>query len=120
MWASMSTEIYRQHEKYISVNEILLYLQELFSEHSRTGRYKISKQLFRDKMKEEEEVGAHINSMIRLMEELESLDFTMDLHLQVYLILQSLPKSFEQTIVNFYMNKIECNLIELMNMLVMV
>ena len=32
MWASISTEIHRQHEKYDSAKEILLYLQELFGE----------------------------------------------------------------------------------------
>ena len=64
MWASMSTEIHRQHEKYNSAREILLHLQELFGEHSRTARYEISKRLFRAKMREGEEVGAHVNSMI--------------------------------------------------------
>ena len=33
------------------------------------------------------------------------------------LILQSLPKSFGQTIANFHMNKIECTLAELLSML---
>ena len=46
MWASMSTEVHRQHEKYTSANEILLHLQELFGEHSRTARYEISKRIF--------------------------------------------------------------------------
>ena len=35
----------------------------------------------RAKMKEGEDVGVHVNSMIRAIEELESLDFTMDYHL---------------------------------------
>ena len=90
----------------------------MFGEHSRTARYEISKRLFRAKMKEGEDVGAHVNSMIRSIEELESLDFSMDFHLQVDMILQSLPESFGQTIANFHMNKIECTLIELLNMLV--
>ena len=63
MWASMSTEMYRQHEKYNSAREILLHLQE-FGEHSRTARYEISKRLFLAKMREGEEVGAHVNSMV--------------------------------------------------------
>ena len=87
MWASMSTELHWQHEKYTSVNKILLHLQELFGEHSRTARYEISKRLFRAKMKEGEDVGVHVNSMIRAIEELESLDFTMDSHLQLDMIL---------------------------------
>ena len=65
MWASMSTEIHRQYEKYDSAKEILLHLQELFGEQSRIARYEISKWLFRAKMREGEGVGTHVNSMIR-------------------------------------------------------
>ena len=108
---------HQQHEKFTSANEILLHLQELFGEHSRTARYEKSKQLFHAKMKEGEDVRVHVNSIIRLMEELESLDFSMDLHFQVDLILQSLPESFRQTIANFHMKKIECTITKLMNML---
>ena len=49
-----------------------------------------------------------MNSIIRLIEELESLDFSMDFHLQMDIILQSLSESFGQTIANFHMNKIDC------------
>ena len=94
MWASMSTELHRQHEKYTSANEILLHLQELFGKHSRTARYKISKRVFRATMKGGEDVGFHVNSMIRAIEELESLDFKLDSLLQLDMILQSLPESF--------------------------
>ena len=38
--------------------------------------------------------------------------------LQTDLILQFLMESFRQTIANFHMNKIECTLVELLNMLV--
>ena len=55
----------------------------MFGEHSRIARYEISKRLFRAKMKEGEDVGVHVNSIIRSIEELESLDFSMDFHLQV-------------------------------------
>ena len=118
MWASMSNEIHRQHEKYTNAKEILLHLQELFGEQSRTARYEISKRLFCAKMKEGEDVGAHVNFMIHSIEELQSLDFMMNAQLQIDLILQSLPESFGQTIANFHMNKIECTLAKLLNMLV--
>ena len=120
MWASMNTEIHRQHEKYTSAREILLHLQELFGEQSKTTRFEISKWLFYAKKREGEDMGAHVNSMIRAIEELESLDFIMNFHLQLDLILQSLPESFGQTIANFHMNKIECTLAELLSMLVTV
>ena len=80
MWASMSNEIHRQ-QKYTNAKEILLHLQELFGEQSRTARYEISKRLFRAKMTEVEDVGAHVNSMICSIEELQSLDFMMNAQL---------------------------------------
>ena len=59
-----------------------------------------------------------MNSMIRAIEELESLEFIMDSHLQLDMILQSLPESFGQTIANFHMNNIKCTIVELLNILV--
>ena len=94
MWASISTEIHWQYKKYTSSREILLHLQELFGEQNRTAKYEISKRLFSAKMKEGEDVAVYVNFMIRAIEELESLDFSMDFHLQMDLILQSLPDSF--------------------------
>ena len=118
MWAYMSNEIHRQYKKYTNAKEILLHLQELFVEQSTIARYEISKLLFCAKMKEGKDVGAHMNSMIHSIEEIQSLDFMMNAQLQTDLILQSLPESFGQTIANFHMNKIECTLAELLNMLV--
>ena len=68
MWASMNIEIHRQHEKYTSAREILLHLQELFGEQSRTARYDISKRLFRAKMREGEDVGVHVKGKVRMLE----------------------------------------------------
>ena len=60
----MSTELHRQYEKYTSANEILLYLQELFGEHSRTARYEISKRIFHATMKEGEDVGVQVDFVL--------------------------------------------------------
>ena len=60
-----------------------------------------------------------MNSMIRAIEELESLDFKLDSFLQLDMILQSLPESFGKTIANFHMNNIKCTLVELLNILAM-
>ena len=56
MWASMSNELHKQHEKYTYAKENLLHLQGLFGEESRTARYKISKWLFYTEIKECEDV----------------------------------------------------------------
>ncbi|KAL6547443.1 hypothetical protein OROMI_023164 [Orobanche minor] len=52
-----------------------------------------------------------------MIERLEALDFPMHASLQTDLILQSLPDSFSQFVVNFNCNEIACNLAGLMNKL---
>ena len=56
--------------------------------------------------------------MIKDIEELEKLGMFMDKKLQINLILQSLTDLYAQFIVNFHMNKIQCIIAELVNMLV--
>ncbi|XP_039143941.1 uncharacterized protein LOC120281073 [Dioscorea cayenensis subsp. rotundata] len=114
----MSSDLQRSHEKMSDVRSILLHLQELYGQHSRTARYKISREHFRAKMSEGGEVGEHVLKMISMIERLEALDFSMDYNLQVDLIFQSLLDSFSQFIVNFNMNDIECTLAGLLHKLV--
>ena len=85
---------------------------------SRTARYEISKELFRTRLTEGVDVSVHVLKIINMIERLENLDFSMDANLQTDLILQSLPDSFAQFIVNFHLNKIEVSLSELHNHLV--
>ncbi len=56
--------------------------------------------------------------MIRLIKQLEALDFSMDFSLQTDLILQSLLESFGSFITNFHMTKQECTLAGLLNILI--
>ena len=69
-------------------------------------------------MKESEKIGDHVLKIISRIEKLEALEFTMNATLQTDLILQSLPDSFSQFVVNFNCNEIEYNLAGLMNKLV--
>ena len=112
---SMTNELQRSHDKMTTARAILAHLVELYGEHSRTARYEISKELFGAKMREGEKLGDHVLKMISRIERLEALDFTMNPHLQTDLILQSLPDSFFQFVMNFNCNEIECNLARLMN-----
>ncbi|PKI43664.1 hypothetical protein CRG98_035948 [Punica granatum] len=61
-----------------SSREILKNLKELYGENSRTARYEISKELFRARMQEGTEVAARVQKMIRLIQQLEKLEFQMD------------------------------------------
>ncbi|KAH9750809.1 Integrase catalytic domain-containing protein [Citrus sinensis] len=114
--ASMSNELQRQHENMPDASSMILHLQELYGEQSRTIRYEISKKLFRMRMTEGS-VNDHVLKMIDYIEQLEALNFSMDGELAIDLILQSLPDSFSQFIMNFNMNKMECSLAELLKML---
>ncbi|XP_057999320.1 uncharacterized protein LOC131178379 [Hevea brasiliensis] len=103
--ASITNQLQKQLEKMQTSFEILSHLRELFGENSRLARYEISKQLFRMKIHEGQDVGEHVHTLIQLIEQLEALDFSMDFSLQMDLILQSLPESFRSFITNFHMTK---------------
>ena len=56
--------------------------------------------------------------VIKDIEDLEKLELEMQKKLYMDLILQSLTSSYSQFIINFYMNKLDCIISELINMLV--
>ncbi|KAL8089414.1 hypothetical protein AgCh_039025 [Apium graveolens] len=85
--------------------------------YRRTARYEISKELFGCRMSEGSSVNDHVLKMINLIERLRQLGFAMDGELSQDLVLQSLPSSFSQFVVNFHMNKLDVSLPELHNML---
>ncbi|KAM7510984.1 hypothetical protein LguiB_009859 [Lonicera macranthoides] len=116
MLAAMSSELQKQHEG-MNAHTIILHLKELYDEQSRTERYETSKKLYRCTMAEGSSVSAHVLKMIGYIEKLGQLGFVMDHELSMDLVLQSLPDSYSQFIMNFNMNKIQCSLPELLNML---
>ncbi|KAL8107831.1 hypothetical protein AgCh_024294 [Apium graveolens] len=116
MLASMNIELQKQHE-HMDAHTILMHLQELYDVAGRTARYEISKELFGCRMSEGSSVNDHVLKMINLIERLGQLGFAMDGELSQDLVLQSLPSSFSQFVVNFHMNKLDVSLPELHNML---
>ena len=118
--ASMSNDLQRQHEDIKTTNEMLTHLQELYGEQSRTSHFQISQRLFSVKMHDRQSVNDYCLIMIKDIGELQKLGINMDKELQVDLILQSLSNSYRQFIMNYYMNKIDSTLSELLNMQVTV
>ena len=116
MLASMSPQLQEQHEK-MDAKSIILHLEELYKQNARNERYEVSKKLFRTRMAEGTQVGPHVLKMIGYIEKLATLGFMMDFELSIDLILQSLPDSFSQFVMNFNMNNMERTLSQLMNML---
>ena len=62
-------------------------------------------------------VQDHILMVINLISRLGQLGFVMDRELNQDLILQLLPESFSQFVMNYHMNKLNSSLTELLNML---
>ena len=69
-------------------------------------------------MRDRQSVHDHYLTMIKDIEELQKLGMNMNKEPQVDLIMQSLPDSYGQLIMNYHMNKIDSTLPELLNMLV--
>nr|KYP48511.1 Retrovirus-related Pol polyprotein from transposon TNT 1-94 [Cajanus cajan] len=105
--ASMSSELQRQHEDMDPV-DIINHLKKMYGGQSRTARFQLSKTLFRSTLTANAEVGPHVLKMISLIEQLEKSGCKLGKELSQDLILQSLPGTFPQFIVNFNMNKMDC------------
>ena len=59
-------------------------------------------------------------TVIKDIDEFGKLELDMQKELQMDLIFQSLTSSYSQFIVNFYMNKLDCTIFELVNILVII
>ncbi|MDM1786904.1 hypothetical protein, partial [Acinetobacter bereziniae] len=118
MLGAMSDDLQRQHENIITTRQMLAHLQELSGDQCRAAKYQVCQRLFKTKLRDGQPIQDHCLNMIKDLEELEKLGMSMDKELQIDLVLQSLTDSYGQYIVNFHMNKIQCTLAELMNMLV--
>ena len=116
--ASMSNDLQGQLEHFMSAASMIQHLKNLFGKHSQTTRYEILKKLFQDWMLEGLDIGDYVISMINMIFQLDVLEFPINTQLQTDIVLQSLPDSFSSFIIYFYMNKIECSLPELLNILI--
>ncbi|KAK8564677.1 hypothetical protein V6N12_058260 [Hibiscus sabdariffa] len=92
-------------------------LKEIYEGQARQERYETSKALFQCKMSEGSSVGAHVIKMMGYIQTLEKLGFALNDELAADVILQSLPDSFNQFVLNFNMNEINKTLPQLLGML---
>nr|XP_009593739.1 uncharacterized protein LOC104090372 [Nicotiana tomentosiformis] len=115
--ASMSSELQRKHQD-MDPTEIIEHLKKMFGTQSRTARYQLSKALFGSKLTGNSPVGPYVNHMIDLIEEIEKLGCKLGKEFSQDLNLQSLSESFSQFIINFNMHKMDCDLHEILNMLI--
>ncbi|XP_031261018.1 uncharacterized protein LOC116119220 [Pistacia vera] len=112
----MTSDLQEQH-KHLNASFIITNLKELFYNRARHERYEASKALFRCQLAEGAQVGLQVIKMIGYIQRLETLGFVMDVELSMDFVLQSLPDSFSQFILNFNMNAMEKSLSKLLCML---
>ncbi|KAK8662833.1 hypothetical protein V6N13_024720 [Hibiscus sabdariffa] len=116
MLATMTPELQKQHEDMVAY-EMIKNLKEIYEGQARQERYETSKALFQCKMSEGSPVGAHVIKMMGYIQTLEKLGFALNDELTVDVVLQSLPDSFNQFVLNFNMNEINKTLPQLLGML---
>ena len=116
MLATMDSELQKQHEE-MGAFDMIEHLKELYQEQARHERYDTSKALFGCKMAEGTSVGPHVLKMIGYIENLEKMGFPLGQELAIDVILQSLPDSYSQFVLNYNMNEIDKTLPQLLSML---
>ncbi|KAG6430369.1 hypothetical protein SASPL_108434 [Salvia splendens] len=116
MLSSMSLELQGQHE-HMFPYEMLKHLESLYASQAQTMEYEILHYLFKCKLHDGSKVSEHVLKMIGLIERLASIGTVLHANVSTNLILQSLPSSFENFIVNFNMNNTKVGLPELHNRL---
>ncbi|KAL0285749.1 UNVERIFIED_CONTAM: hypothetical protein Sangu_2765500 [Sesamum angustifolium] len=94
-------------------------MKELYAVPDRHIRYIVMKAFFSERMIEGSSVREHGVMMLSLVEKLKDLQADFDKEeMYVNVIIQSLPPSYDQFIINFNMSGLEKSLHELINMLV--
>ncbi|CAA0828783.1 Unknown protein, partial [Striga hermonthica] len=111
--ASLSNVLQHQHQSMNTAADMLLSLKELFGHQSRAARQEATRVLMNMTMHEGTPVREHVLAMMAQLNELEVLGAFIDGETQVDIVLQSLPKSFEQFRLNYNMNKMLMTLPEL-------
>ncbi|KAK4389784.1 hypothetical protein Sango_2315400 [Sesamum angolense] len=115
----MSNEIQKQYKRYENVWSIMHRMRELYAVPDRHIRYAITKVFFDARMIQGPSVREHGVMMLSLVEKLKDLQANFDKEETYFdVILQSLPPSYDQFIINFNMSGLEKSLHELINMVV--
>ncbi|CAA0841984.1 Unknown protein, partial [Striga hermonthica] len=111
--ASLSNVLQHQQQSMNTIADMLLNLKELFGHQSRAARQEAMRILMNMTMREGTPVREHVLAMMAQLKELEVLGAFIDGETQVDIVLQSLPKCFEQFRLNYNMNKMLMTLPEL-------
>ena len=116
MLATMVPELQRDLE-HMEAFGMLVHLKEMFQQQARQERYETTKALFFCKMAEGASVSPHVFNMKGYIDHLERLGFPMSQELATDVILNSLPGSYDNFVMDYNMNNMEESIFELHGML---
>ena len=115
MLESMSPGLQKQHEA-MTAYDIVVHLKELFHKQARSERFEVSKMLFRSRIQDGTSPVQYALKMHGYIVRLDQLGFGMDNELSIDLIMDGLPNSFAQFVLNYRMNDKETTIPELINL----
>lgn len=116
MLVAMSSEIQKDLE-HMEAYDMIINLKEMFQQQARQERFETTKALHSCKMTEGSSVSAHVLKMKGYMEHLARLGFPLSQELATDLLLNSLPRSYDQFVMNYNMNEMDKSISELHTML---
>ena len=116
MLATMSFELQKDLENMEAYN-MIFNLKEMFQQQARQERFETTKALHSCKMAEGASVSAHVLKMKGYIEHLDKLKFPLSQELATDLLLNSLPDSYGQFVMNYNMNEMDKSISELHMML---
>jgi hypothetical protein len=105
MLGTMNSDLQKQFEDKESPVEIITTLKNMFQELARTERYNLVKSLVECKMSSGSSVSSHFIKMNGYINNLAKLDCPISQELATDIILQSLPSSYNQFILNYNMKE---------------
>jgi hypothetical protein len=116
MLASMIPELQKSFELHTAY-DMIEELKQMFVVQSRQERYETVTAFIGCKMQGGSHVSAHVLKMKAYVAQLSRLGFPISDELATDIILHSLPKSFNQFVLNYNMNNLEKSISELHSML---
>ena len=116
MLGSMTSDIQNDCEE-MDAFTMIGNLWQMFQKQARVERFRTLKALMSCKLARGSPVSPHVLKMKSYFEELTRLGLNIDQELAIDLILQSLPDTFDQFVINYNMNGLEKSIPELHGML---
>ncbi|XP_009799032.2 uncharacterized protein LOC107768834 [Nicotiana tabacum] len=111
----MANVLHHRHQSMGSAYYMLESLKKMFGEKNRVAKQTSMKALLNIKMAEGSSIIDHVLKIMDLLNELEVLEAVIYKKSQVEMVLQTLPDSFQQFLLNYNMNKMNLLLEKLWN-----